>query len=113
MRLKAGIWVMAYIRRCQVEGVPGFVVRRGDEDAGAILIRLNRLDGRSHLYAPAPAGFGDELGDRRFIARSPAGGLHDDEIDRMIAGALASDPDLWVVEIEDRAGRHFLDAIEL
>lgn len=111
MRLKAEIWVKAYVRRCQVEGVPAFVVRRGDTDAGAILVRLNLLNGASHLFALAPAGFGDELGDRRFIARTGANGGADGDVDAMIDRAVSSDPDLWVVEIEDRQGRHFLDAV--
>lgn len=108
MRLKAEIWVKAYLRRCSVNGAPGFVVRRGDEDAGTILIRINRLDGASALYAPAPAGFGDVFGERRFIARTPEVGVPDGEVDAMIDKAISVDPDVWILEIEDRDGRHFL-----
>ena len=54
MRLKTGLWVAAYLRRCQVEGVFGAVRRRGAEEAGAVFVRVNRLDGTSDLFGPAP-----------------------------------------------------------
>ena len=54
MRLKSGIWVAAYLRRCNVEGVFAAVRRRGAEEAGAIFIKINRLDGTAMLYGPAP-----------------------------------------------------------
>ena len=47
MRLKTALWIAAYLRRCQVEGIFGAVIRRGAEDAGAIFVRVNRLDGTS------------------------------------------------------------------
>ena len=56
MRIKSEIWVRAYLRRCQSEGVPVVIVRRGDEAAGAIFICVDRLDGTVALYGPAPAG---------------------------------------------------------
>ncbi|MBO0753267.1 MAG: DUF1491 family protein, partial [Bradyrhizobiaceae bacterium] len=54
MRLKSGIWVSAYIRRCYAEGVFAAVRRRGAEEAGAIFIKVNRLDGTADVYGPAP-----------------------------------------------------------
>ena len=60
MRLKSGIWVAAYLRRCNVEGVFAAVRRRGAEEAGAIFIKVNRLDGTGTLYGPAPQAVFDE-----------------------------------------------------
>ncbi|MFW6027837.1 MAG: DUF1491 family protein, partial [bacterium] len=57
-RLKAEIWVKAFIRRCGAAGVPALVVRRGDETAGAVLVRVNRLDGMSTVYVQARRGDG-------------------------------------------------------
>src|SRR4051812_49875949 len=54
MRLKSSIWVAAYLRRCQTEGVFGAVRRRGAEEAGAVFVKLALLDGTAGLYAPAP-----------------------------------------------------------
>src|SRR5258708_23125558 len=54
MRLKSGIWVAAYLRRCQIEGAAAVLRRRGAEEAGAIFIKVSRLDGTADLYGPAP-----------------------------------------------------------
>ena len=54
MRLKSSIWVAAYLRRCQTEGIFGAVRRRGAEEAGAVFVKLALLDGKAILYAPAP-----------------------------------------------------------
>ena len=71
MRLKSAIWVAAYIRRCNVEGAFAAVRRRGAEDAGAIFIKLNRLDGTAELFAPAPqSAFDDARPADRAFSRS-------------------------------------------
>src|SRR3972149_9942253 len=66
MRIKSWIWVTAHLRRCQAENVPVVIVRRGDEDAGAIFISVNRLDGTVRLYGPAPTGLEGSETDRRW-----------------------------------------------
>src|SRR6516162_2450370 len=54
MRLKSAVWVAAYIRRCHIEGAFAAVRRRGAEEAGAIFVKLNRLDGTAELFGPGP-----------------------------------------------------------
>ena len=56
MRLKTALWVAAYLRRCEVEGVFGVVRRRGAEEAGAVFVRISRLDGTSDLFGRAAEG---------------------------------------------------------
>ena len=70
MRLKSAIWVSAYIRRCMVEGAYAVVRRRGAEEAGAIFVKIDRLDGTADVYGPAPQTEFDvaRSGDRAFIA---------------------------------------------
>jgi len=111
MRLKSAIWVAAYIRRCQVEGLFAAVRRRGAEEAGAIFVVLNRLDGTADLYAPAPQTAFDEASpaERAFsiaLKQSPA---PEAEVEARLRREIDFDPDVWIVEVEDRAGRHFLD----
>jgi hypothetical protein len=111
MRLKTAIWVAAYIRRCYVEGAPAVVRRRGAEEAGAVFIKIDRLDGDVELYGPAPqtAFEPGEPMDRAFSrikASQPNA-----EIEAYLTRELRFDPDVWIVEVEDRAGRHFLDAV--
>lgn len=110
MRLKSAIFVSALIRRAQVEGAYAVVVRRGSEEAGAVFVKVSRLDGTAALYGPAPQSAFDEAApaDRLFsVLVEP--GRPEADADARIAREVKFDPDLYVVEIEDRAGRHFLD----
>ncbi len=108
MRIKSEIWVRAYLRRCQSEGVPVVIVRRGDEAAGAIFICVDRLDGTVSLYGPAPAGLTGSETERRWVSCFESRAVSAAEADRYLARQREFDPDLWIIEIEDRAGRHFL-----
>jgi hypothetical protein len=108
MRIKSEIWVRAYLRRCQSEGVPVVIVRRGDEAAGAIFICVDRLNGTVSLYGPAPAGLTGSETDRRWIRCFELPAVGEAEANRYLARQREFDPDLWIIEIEDRAGRHFL-----
>ena len=109
MRLKSAIWVSAFLRRCTVEGLFGAVVRKGAEEAGAVHVIVNHLDGTCHLFGPAPGEAYDELGDRRWIAEvvPPQGPA---EAMALLERRLRFDPDLWIVEIEDRKGMAGLNA---
>src|SRR5690606_20264728 len=109
MRVTSAVWVGAYIRRCFAEGAMAAVLRHGVDEAGAIMVILDRLDGTADLYGPAPQAAFSEAhpGDRLFQALIERGGRA--EIDQRIASEMRFDPDLWVVEVEDRHGRAFLD----
>jgi hypothetical protein len=111
MRLKSGIWVAAYLRRCQVEGAFAAVRRRGADEAGAIFIKVNRLDGTADLYGPAPqTEFADaQPSDRAFTACLKQMPGPDADAEAYLAREIKFDPDVWIVEIEDRQGRNFLD----
>jgi hypothetical protein len=109
MRLRTEFWVKAYIRRCAMEGASAVVVRHGDDDAGAIFIQVNRLDGTCHLYGPAPAGFDGADSGRRWIGRLSLDGVPESDARAFIEREAKFDSDLWLIEVEDRGGRHFLD----
>jgi hypothetical protein len=110
MRLKSSIWVAAYLRRCQSEGIFGAVRKRGAEEAGAVFVKIGLLDGNAMLYAPAPQTVYDESRpvERIFVAASPQPQPESNVEDRL-ARETRFDPDVWIVEVEDKAGRHFLD----
>ena len=111
MRLKSAIWVAAYLRRCQVEGASAVLRRRGAEEAGAVFIKVNRLDGTADLYSPAPQSAFDDAHptDRLFAPAMKVQPAPDSDVEAALTRQLRFDPDLWIVEVEDRAGRHFLD----
>lgn len=110
MRIRSQIWVGAYVRRCNSSGTFAAVVRHGDDDAGAIYVKVNRLDGSAAVYGPAPMSLDAPANqDRLFVPHIQASAGNEREADRFIARQAEFDPDLWMIEIEDRAGRHFLD----
>jgi hypothetical protein len=112
MRLKSALWVAAYLRRCHVEGASAVVRRRGAEEAGAIFVRICRLDGTSELFGPAPqSALEPGAGDRKFTACLVSQPAPDAEIDTYLAREVKFDSDLWILEVEDPAGRNFLDVI--
>jgi len=108
MRLKSEIWVRAYLRLCQGHNVPVVIVQRGDAAAGAIFICIDRLDGTVCVYGPAPAGLTESETDRRWMSCFGPRPASVAEADGYLARQLEFDPDLWIIEVEDRAGRHFL-----
>ncbi len=108
MRLKSEIWVKAYLRRCQYNGASGVVARHGDDDAGAIFIKIVRPDGTAAVFSPAPAGLEDADFDRRWISRFKSEFVAEPDADALLKREAEFDADIWVVEIADREGRHFL-----
>jgi hypothetical protein len=109
MRLRADIWVAAYIRRCAVEGAPAVLRRRGAAEAGAIFVKIDRLDGTAALFGPAPQSEVKDGVDRVFAPLLREAWSEAGEAEARLKREIAFDPDLWIVEVEDRAGRCFLD----
>ncbi|MEO0343790.1 MAG: DUF1491 family protein [Pseudomonadota bacterium] len=101
-RLTSDLWVSAYRKRLQLMNIPCFVVAKGDLTAGAVLVKLAILDGTAKVFQ------------RSFLADGSRGWMilaegDEAQVDEAIARQRAFDPDLWVLEVEDRAGRHLLD----
>ncbi|HEY7297680.1 MAG TPA: DUF1491 family protein [Xanthobacteraceae bacterium] len=113
MRLKSAIWVAAYVRRCNAAGAFAAVRRRGSEEAGAIFIKLNRLDGTAELFGPAPQAVFEEAhpSDRAFTRCHGTAPVPDEAIENRLNREIRFDQDAWIIEVEDRAGRHFLDSV--
>jgi len=111
-RLRSDFWVSAHLRRLGVEGIAGVQRRRGAAEAGAIFVKVDRLDGRADLYGPAPQSLVDTDSDtdRRFVSLMQEAEPADVEI--RLGKELRFDDDLWIIEIDDRAGRHLLDLAE-
>ncbi|MEJ8406449.1 DUF1491 family protein [Brevundimonas vesicularis] len=103
MLLSSDLWVSALIRRAQIEGAYATVVKKGDDRAGSVIVKAYDTSTRTaRLFTEA---FGTD-GDRLWI--QPVTSDSETELDAYIARQRGYDPDLWVVEIEDRQGRHFI-----
>ena len=103
-RLKTSIWVAALIRRAELGGASAYVARKGEADAGAVLVKVALLDGRARVWSSTYGGDGH----RRWMKATGAEFVAEADADAYIARARGRDSDLWVVEIEDRQGRNFL-----
>ena len=102
MRLTADIWVSAYLTRLRLIEIPAFIVKRGDNTAGAVLVKLNTLDGSACCYQRS---FDLMTGDRKWMVLVEG---EEASVDASITKQCSFDPDLWVIEVEDRQGRHLL-----
>lgn len=112
-RLRSDFWVSAYLRTAAVADAVAVLRRRGGAEAGAILVKVDRLDGTGTLYGPAPqTAFAERAVERLFVRLHGPATLPTAELETKIAAQLRFDPDLWVVEVEDRAGHHRLDLAE-
>ncbi|OYW53066.1 MAG: GTP-binding protein Era [Rhodobacterales bacterium 12-65-15] len=103
VRLATGIWVSAYLLRLRLADIPAYVTAKGDPTAGAVVVKLALLDGTARAYARQT----DLSSDSRVwvvLAEGP-----EVEVDALLARERARDRDLWLIEIEDRAGRSLLD----
>ncbi|MEX0351379.1 MAG: DUF1491 family protein [Paracoccaceae bacterium] len=101
-RLTAEFWVHAYLARLRFQEIPAFVVAHGDDTAGAVLVKLNTLDGQAIAYQRS---FDLMSGERKWVELSSG---VESEVDDAIQRQRSFDPDLWVIEVEDRDGRHLL-----
>jgi len=110
VRLRADIWVAAYMRRVVVEGAFAALRRRGSPEAGAIFVKVSRLDGSAALFGPAPQSEVAERGvERQWTRAHRDEWIEDALVEARIAREVAFDPDLWLIEVEDRQGRCWLD----
>lgn len=102
MRLTAEFWVQAYLTRLRLADIPAFVTARGDATAGAVLIKSNTLDGRAQAFQRSF----DATGRRVWmtLAEGP-----DAEVETILRRQRQFDPDIWIIEVEDRYGRTLLD----
>lgn len=102
-RLTADFWVRAYLARLRGADIPAFVTARGDATAGAVIVKLNTLDGHARAFQ---RGFDLATGDRVWSVLAEGAEV---DVDAALARQRGYDPDLWLIEIEDRAGRTLLD----
>src|SRR3546814_12577048 len=92
-RLPTETWVMAHVRRCNGEGVPAMVVRRGDRQGGIVVLKINQLEAGCRIFTQT-RGLAGHLAWLPALngALAPAAGAG-----AYIARQPAPDPHLWAV----------------
>lgn len=102
-RLTSRFWVDAYLARLRFADIPAFVVAHGDDTAGAVLVKVNTLDGQAVAFSRS---FDLMSGERTWVELAKG---EERNVDDAVTRQRGFDPDLWVIEVEDRHGRHMLD----
>lgn len=101
VRLKTRILVQAAVRVCTQQAIPIVIARRGDEEAGTVLIKLNQRERGFMVLAQTRT----PMGELAWFKATGAAPVDEPAADAYIARQVARDPDIWVVEIEDPEGR--------
>jgi hypothetical protein len=102
-RLTSEVWVSAYLTRLRLVEIPAFVVRKGDATAGSVVVKINTLDGQARAFQRQ---FDLMSGERTWVILSEG---PEPDVDASLSKQSSFDPDLWVIEVEDKQGRHLLD----
>jgi hypothetical protein len=95
------LMVQALVRRCSIAGLAATVVHRGDADRGTVLIKVNRFDAGVTVWTQTRTPAGEPAWMRGTGADPVAEPASDAYVERQVK----RDPDLWVIEIEDRQAR--------
>ncbi|MCF4166155.1 DUF1491 family protein [Zavarzinia compransoris] len=99
-RLKTRLAVQALIRALEVRGLVAVVQRKGDEDAGGLMLLVDRFAAGTRLYDRVRDGAGT-------LVWAPADGgaaLDPMALSERLERAVRRDPDLWLVAVEDPRG---------
>ncbi len=102
-RLTSDLWVSAYLTRLRLAEIPVYVTAKGDPTAGAVLVKVATLNGQARAYQRSF----DLMADSRVWVVLADGA--EAEVDALLTRQRSRDPDLWVIELEDRQGRTLLD----
>jgi hypothetical protein len=107
--LKVRFWVDALRWRAESAGASVYIDRKGDPDAGIVILKTVNQDQEVQVFAPVR----NFEGEREWICPLGEGAYTGSVAEEYIRNRIESDPDIWVIEIADKTGRHFLtEAIE-
>lgn len=109
-RLKTHIWIQAQLLFCQKQNLPVYILHKGDPDAGAVIVKINIMDGRCRVYTPINNLTGGLAWQSISQNEKP---IIESEADQYIAKQIEFDPDLWVMEVDDSRGQFELEGKQL
>jgi hypothetical protein len=94
-RVKAGMWVQVALRLGDRDGRPGMVLRKGDPDAGGVLVVLRGREGFAVLSQVRAAD-----GAAAWMRGTGQVPVDQEGADAYVVRQLRFDPDLWVIEFD-------------
>ena len=104
-RVKTRVWVQAFIRRTEARGYSAVLVVRGDEDAGAVLVKVNRIDFGCVVYTQVR----DEHGNPAWLSGTGSAPVSEADANDYIDRQRKYDADLWLIEVEDPKNTYSLE----
>jgi hypothetical protein len=108
-RVKSDLWVAAQVRLCDRFTIPAVVVRKGDPDSGAILVRVENAERKVVVWTQVT----NLDGERGWMRGTGAEPVSFEEAESYVKRAIERDYDIWILDIEDRHGRYKLDGAQL
>ena len=106
MIIASDLWVSALLRRIEQAGGHGYVTKKGDLRAGSVILKIINQRTRGVILLREALSGNPDAAETVWIR--PIRSIDEAELDLYIERQKARDPDLWVIEIEDVEGRHFL-----
>lgn len=101
-RLPAGLWIEAQLRQLTVQAIPYYIVNKGAYYSGTVLLKLNMLENGCKILTQIR----DLNGQLGWFSALKEETVAEAEADAYIRRAVERDPDVWVIEIEDRQGQN-------
>ncbi|MGE3770001.1 MAG: DUF1491 family protein [Bdellovibrionales bacterium] len=98
--LPTHVLVSATLKNALTAGVFMTIVHRGDPDRGTLYVKVDDRQGSVKLYQQIFDGTR-----QGFVVHSEG-----DAVDAAIARTVDIDPDVWVIDVEDKEGRLWFDA---
>ena len=107
--LKSEIWVKAHLRRCFSSGLTAVIVNKGAPEAGAIYVQVTISSQEVRIFSPAPGPAYDERGERTWSQPLGSAPVSPDKASEYLARQKSFDPDIWIIDIDDRTGTGLLN----
>jgi hypothetical protein len=97
-RLPTALWVEVHVRRLANDGIPYYITHTGAHAGGMVLLKLNGIEKGCRVLIQQRSldgvlGWANALKDEI---------IEEKKADDYIQRAISRDPDLWVIEVEDR-----------
>jgi len=110
--LKSEIWVKAHLHRCFAAGLTAVIANKGAPEAGAIYVQVTMSPHKVRVFAPAPGpAYGDD-GQRNWSQPLGEAPVDIEAAQDYFSRQKSFDPDIWIIDIDDRKGTGLLEVVD-
>lgn len=99
-RIPTELWVTAIMRQCMGRGIPVTVAHKGAQSAGTVMVKIFVQGQGCKLFNQAR----DEDGKLGWMDIFDGALVEERKADDYIGRTTKRDPDIWVIEVEDKSG---------